>query len=277
MKNANNKTALVTGASSGIGKATAKALAAAGYTVYAAARRIEMMEDLKPLGCIPVKMDITREDDVIAVVAQITRDHGGVDVLINNAGFAVQGSVEETTLEDARYQFDVNLFGLGHLTQLVLPYMRDKKAGKIVNVSSIAGKVYGPLSAWYIASKHALEGWSDCLRVELKSFSIDVIIVEPGTTGTELISIFVDPMVARSGHGPYAKLTNTLADWAMKQSKDPKAYSPPSVIAETIHTAITARRPKTRYAAGKLARPMIFMRQWLSDKMFDRMIMAFIR
>ena len=174
------ETVLVTGASSGIGKATAKTLIGEGHTVYGVARRLEKMDDLKELGGIPLKMDITEEDEVVAVVEQIEREQGGVDILINNAGCALYGSVEETTMDDAHYQFDVCLFGLARLTQLVLPYMRQKKAGKIVNVTSASGKIYAPLGAWYTAAKHALEGWSDNLRFEVKQFNIDVIIVEPG-------------------------------------------------------------------------------------------------
>ena len=134
-----NKTVLITGASAGIGKETAKQLIAAGYTVYTAARRVEKMDDLKELGCVPLKMDITKEDEIIAAVDRIRDEQGGVDILINNAGFGTQGSIEETTLEDARYQFDVNLFGLARLTQLVLPYMRENRFGKIVNISSVTG------------------------------------------------------------------------------------------------------------------------------------------
>ena len=175
-----NTTVLITGASSGIGKETAKQLLTKGYTVYAAARRLEKMDDLKEIGCIPLKMDITKEDDIRAVVERICEERGGVDILINNAGFGTQGSIEETSLDDARYQFDVNLFGLARLTQLVLPYMRENRFGKIINISSVGGKIYVPLGGWYHATKHALEGWSDCLRTEVQRFGIDVVIVEPG-------------------------------------------------------------------------------------------------
>ncbi|MEM6431987.1 MAG: SDR family NAD(P)-dependent oxidoreductase, partial [Deinococcota bacterium] len=148
--------ALVTGASSGIGKATAKQLLADGLTVYVAARRVEKMDDLKELGAIPLKMDITQDDDIRAVVDTITQQNGGVDVLVNNAGYAIYGAVEDIPIEDARRQFEVNIFGLARLTQLVLPHMRDKRAGKIINISSVGGKIYTLLGAWYHATKHAL-------------------------------------------------------------------------------------------------------------------------
>ena len=267
-----NQTVLITGASAGIGKETAKQLVAKGYTVYAAARRLEKMDDLKELGCVPLKMDITKEEDIVAVVERIREERGGVDVLINNAGFATEGSIEETSLEDARYQFDVNLFGLARLTQLVLPFMREKRFGKIVNISSVGGKIYVPLGGWYHATKHALEGWSDCLRNEVRQFGIDVVIVEPGAIGTEFNDVFVGPMLERSGDGPYADLAHGLADYAKEMDARPNGNSPPSVIADTIVKALSARRPKTRYVAGKMAKPILFIRRWTSDRMFDRLI-----
>ena len=271
-----NKTVLITGASSGIGKETAKQLVAEGYTVYAAARRVEKMEDLKELGCIPLKMDISKEEDVVAVVEKISDEQGGVDILVNNAGFGTQGSVEETTLEDARYQFDVNLFGLARLTQLALPYMRNNRYGKIVNVSSIGGKIYGPLGAWYIASKHALEGWSDCLRIEVKQFGIDVVVIEPGAISTEFDDVYVGPMLERSGRGPYRNIALGMAEFSRRNHKRKNGSSPPSVIANTISKALSTERPKTRYAAGRLAKPMLFVRKWFGDRTYDRLIASMI-
>ncbi len=267
-----NKTVLITGASSGIGKETATQLIAEGYTVYAAARRVENMDDLKELGCVPLKMDISKDQDIIRVVETIRAEQGGVDILINNAGFGTQGSVEETTLDDARYQFDVNLFGLARLTQLVLPYMRENRFGKIVNITSIGGKIYAPLGAWYIASKHALEGWSDCLRVEVKEFGIDVVVIEPGAIATEFDDVYVGPMLERSGHGPYRNIALGMAEFSRKNHNRPNGSSPPSLIAKTILNSLSAKRPKTRYAAGKLARPMLFVRKWFGDRTFDRLI-----
>ena len=158
------KVALVTGTSSGIGKATAQQLIRDGFIVYVVARRVEKMNDLVEQGAISIKMDIIIEEDVQKVVDQISKEQGRIDVLVNNAGYAIYGSVEETTIEEARRQFEVNIFGLANLTQKILPMMRAQKSGKIINITSIGGKVYFPLGAWYIATKHALEGWSDCLR-----------------------------------------------------------------------------------------------------------------
>ena len=262
------KTILITGASSGIGKATAKALIEKGYIVYVAARRLEKMNDLKKLGCIPVKMDITNEEDIQAVVNQITTEHGGVDILVNNAGFGMYGAMEDTTIEDARYQFEVNLFGLARLTQLLLPKMREQKSGKIINISSIGGKIYTPLGSWYYATKHALEAWSDCLRIELKAFNIDVVIIEPGIIKTEFADVMIEPMLKRSGNTLYSKLAHKLAE-ATKNSYETNSASEPEVIADLILKAIEAKKPKTRYAGGSLATPLLFIRKWGGDRTFD--------
>lgn len=271
------KTVLITGASSGMGKETAKKLLAQGYTVYVAARRVEKMQDLEALGAIALKLDITQEADIVASVERITADHGGVDVLINNAGFGMYGAMEQTSIDDARYQFEVNLFGLARLTQLVLPYMRDQRAGKIVNISSMGGKMYTPLGSWYHATKHALEGWSDCLRIELAQFGIDVIIIEPGAIATEFGDVVVGPMLARSGEGPYQQLAQSMAQTTRDSYEHEGAASPPSVIANTIASAITARRPKTRYVVGKLARPLMFIRKYFGDRIFDKAIMSQVK
>lgn len=263
-----SKIVLVTGASSGIGKATAKSLISRGYKVYVAARRLSKMDDLKDLGAIPVKMDITKEEEVQAVVNQIETEHGGVDILINNAGFATYGAMEDTTIDDARYQFEVNLFGLARLTQLVLPKMREKSSGKIINISSVGGKIYTPLGSWYHATKHALEGWSDCLRLELKEFDIDVIIIEPGAIKTEFGDVMIKPMLERSGNTAYGKLAHQLAE-ATKKEYEADDASEPEVIADLILKAIEAKEPKTRYAGGKYAKPLLFIRKWASDRVFD--------
>ena len=269
MNTQDQRTALVTGASAGIGKATAARLLAEGYAVYAAARRVEQMRDLEDAGAVALRMDVTREEDLVAGVERINAERGGVDVLVNNAGFGLFGPVEDISLDEARYQFEVNLFGLARLTQLVLPHMRAQHAGKIVNVSSVAGKIYLPLGSWYHATKHALEGWSDCLRWELKRFGIDVIIIEPGLIGTEFGGVAFAPIAERSASSAYAGIANRVA--ARMNSGGPSG-SPPSVIANTISKALRARRPKTRYAAGKFARLALLTRSLASDRMFDRFV-----
>lgn len=267
-------TALVTGASSGIGKATATRLMQEGFTVYVAARRVEAMDELRNLGAIPFEMDISRDEDIVEVVQQIGDRDGGVDVLINNAGFGTYGSVEETSLEDARYQFEVNLFGMARLTQLLLPAMRARGRGRIVNMSSMGGRIYTPLGAWYHASKHAVEGWSDCLRLELAPFGIAVVIVEPGTIATEFGDVLLGPMLERSGSGPYAGLAHSMARATRNSYDRPGGSSPPSLVAKTILKAVKARRPRTRYVVGKYARPLILLRKWGGDRLYDRLLMS---
>jgi NAD(P)-dependent dehydrogenase (short-subunit alcohol dehydrogenase family) len=273
---AGKKVALITGASSGMGKAFAKALLTEGLIVYAAARRVDQMDDLVALGAIAIKMDITRDDDVQAAVKRIEEDHGSVDVLINNAGFGLYGAMEETSLADARYQFEVNLFGMARLTQLLLPAMRRKRSGKIINISSMGGKMYTPLGSWYHATKHAIEGWSDCLRLELSPFNIDVVIIEPGVIATEFGSVMMDPMLKRSGAGPYSKMANAIAS-ATKTSYEKGAASDPQVIVDLILKAVRANKPKTRYAAGKYAKPMMFIRKWFGDRVFDKVVLSAVK
>jgi short-subunit dehydrogenase len=266
-------TVLITGASSGIGEETAKKLLEQGYTVYVAARRLEKMRGLEDLGAHAIKMDITTEEDIVAAVDRITAEQGGIDILINNAGFGMYGAMEDTTLDDARYQFEVNLFGLARLTQLALPYMREQGAGKIVNISSMGGKIYTPLGSWYHATKHALEGWSDCLRLELAPFGIDVIIIEPGAIQTEFGDVMVGPLLERSGSSAYANLARRVAS-ATRDSYAGGKASPPSLIAGVISTAVKSGRPRIRYAAGKYARPVMALRRWFGDRIYDRAIMS---
>ena len=270
------KVALVTGASSGMGKDFAAALLKEGMVVYTAARRVEKMDDLGHLGAIPLKMDITKEEDVLAVVDTIAKDHGSVDILVNNAGFGMYGSVEETTIDDARYQFEVNIFGLARLTQLLIPYMREKKSGKIINMSSVGGKIYSPMGAWYHATKHALEGWSDCLRLELAQFNIDVVIIEPGAIATEFADVMHGPMIERSGKGPYAGIVHGLVALVEKEYQK-GGGSQPSVITDLLMKAVRAKKPRTRYAGGRYARQLLLIRKWFGDRIFDKAIMSMIK
>lgn len=235
------------------------------------------MKDLEEMGATAIKLDITKEEDIQNAVDIINKKSGGIDVLVNNAGYAIYGAVEDTTIEDARRQFEVNIFGLASLTQKVLPYMREQKSGTIINISSMGGKVYTPLGAWYHATKHALEGWSDSLRLELKQFGINVVIVEPGAIKTEFGDVMTAPMMERSGKGPYSKMAKAMEKVSIETNEKPNASSPPSVIAEVISKAIRSNKPKTRYVAGKMAKPSILARKYLSDRMFDKMILGMIK
>ncbi len=274
-RSVSSQVVLVTGASAGIGEATARKLLQEGYIVYAAARRIEKMRDLEAAGAVVLKMDVTNEDDMVAGVDRINNEHGGVDILINNAGFGLFGAMEDIPLDEARYQFEVNLFGLARLTQLVLPHMREQGSGKIVNVSSIGGRIYTPLGSWYHSTKHAMEGWSDCLRFELREFGIDVIIIQPGAIDTEFGSVAFGPAMERSSNTPYSRFANGMRAMRERTEASQATGSPPSVIADTILKAVRAKHPKTRYAAGKYAKPLLLFRRFISDRMYDR-IMAWM-
>jgi NAD(P)-dependent dehydrogenase (short-subunit alcohol dehydrogenase family) len=263
---------LITGASSGMGKAFALRLIDEGHIVYGAARRLELMHDIEDAGGHAIAMDVTDDAAMQAAVQRIIAEQGRIDVLINNAGYAIYGSVEETTIADARRQFDVNIFGLGRLTQLVVPHMRKAGNGRIINISSMGGKMYTPLGAWYHATKHALEGWSDCLRLELKLFGIDVVIIEPGIIKTEFTDVMTGPMLQRSGVGPYGELARKVAKGAENGMANGKG-SDPEVIADLVVKAVRARRPRTRYAGGFLAKPVMWLRIHFGDRFFDKMIM----
>lgn len=264
----NSKVALVTGASSGIGAATALKLKSLGYTVYAAARRVDRMRDLAKAGINVLALDVTDDASMQAGIDSIISMSGRIDVLVNNAGYGSYGAVEDVSLQEARTQFDVNVFGAVRLIQLALPHMRRNRSGTIVNITSMGGKIHTPLGAWYHGTKFALEAISDCLRMEVQHFGIDVVVVEPGGIKTEWAGIAANKLLEVSGNGAYATQARPMAE-SMAGETSRERQSPPELIAETIGKAVTARRPKTRYAVGFGAKPMIFMRGLLSDRTFD--------
>jgi len=264
------KTVLVTGASSGIGKATAIYLAQQGYTVYGAARRMDKMQELKPYGIRPVAMDITVDDSIRACINGILREAGRIDVLINSAGLGSYGALEDVPMHEARNQMEINLFGATRLIQLVLPGMRKNKFGKIVNISSIGGKAGLPMGSWYHAGKFAIEGLSDSLRNEVRQFGIDVIVIEPGGTKSEMVGIGSKDLMRVSGHTAYASLAKSLDKMYATIEKNATA---PLVIAQLIRKGIETKRPKTRYIGGSMAKTMLFLRKILSDRLFDKMLM----
>lgn len=276
MNKVQDKVVLITGASSGMGKAFTKALLNQGAIVYSVARRIEAMEDLTVLGARTLKMDITKQQDVDEVMQHIEKNTKGVDILINCAGFGLYGAMEDTSIADARYQFEVNIFGMAYLTQKVLPSMRNKNNGRIINISSMGGKIYTPMGSWYHASKHAVEGWSDCLRLELKPFNIDVVVIEPGAIATEFADVMVKPLVERSGSGPYNKMANAVAN-ATHESVQKGDLSNVQVVVDMLLQAVHANTPKTRYVGGKYAKLMIFVRKWFGDRIFDKMVMSVVK
>jgi short-subunit dehydrogenase len=266
-----SRVALVTGASSGIGDATARQLAKLGFTVYAAARRVERMEELKATGVRVAALDVTVDASMVAIVDQIIAENGRIDVLVNNAGYGSYGALEDVPIDEARRQFDVNIFGLARLTQLVLPHMRKQGDGYIVNISSVGGKIWEPLGSWYHATKFAVEGLSDSLRAEVASFGIKVVVIEPGAIKTEWGAIAADNLEASSADSAYADLAKTTTS-VLRSMDNSRMASGPEVVARAIGRAVGRSRPRTRYAVGGGARSVLMMERLLPDKMFDRAI-----
>jgi len=265
------KTVLVTGASSGIGKSTAAYLAQNGYNVYGAARRLEKIDELKKFGVHPIALDVTGDESIVACVEKIIKEAGSVDILVNCAGLGSYGALEDVPVSEARTQMDINLFSVARLIQLVLPAMRKKKFGKIVNISSIGGKIGLPMGSWYHASKFAIEGLSDSLRNEVRQFGIDVIVIEPGGTKSEMIAIGGEDLMRVSGTTVYKNLAQSLQKM---YSQIENTAVDAVVIAKLIKKSIEAKSPRTRYVGGAMAKPMLIMRKLLSDKLFDKLLMS---
>jgi short-subunit dehydrogenase len=266
------KVVIITGASSGIGRATALFLSKHNYTVYGLARRADKLKELETQGIKTLSVDVTDETAVISAVNEVLKNEGRIDVLINNAGYGEYGAVEDVTMENAKKQIEVNLFGLARITQLVLPQMRKQRSGKVVNISSIGGKMATPMGGWYHASKFAVEGLSDSLRLEVKQFGIDVIVIEPGGIQSEWGDIAMNTMVAASKNSAYMHFAVIAQKATEKQSKS--KIPEPIIIAELIKKAIEAKRPKARYAKGFMAKPILFFKKFLSDALFDKIIIS---
>nr|WP_296069448.1 oxidoreductase [uncultured Actinoplanes sp.] len=264
------RTVIVTGASSGIGAAVARRLGEMGFAVYAAARRAD--EISRTAGVVPVCTDVTDHGSLEALARRAIDETGRIDVLINNAGYGSFGSVEEVPLGEARRQFEVNVFGPARLTQLVVPHMRERGRGRIVNVTSVGGRIHEPLGGWYHASKFAIEGLSDCLRMELAPFGIDVVVVEPSSTRTGWGALAIAGLTAVSGSGPYAAQARVLAASHESAAASPRITSTPETVAAVVVQAVRARRPLTRYAAGTGARQLLLARRLLPDRAFDALM-----
>ena len=268
--------AFVTGASTGIGFEAAKKLAGHGFTVYAGARRVDRMEPLTALGVHVLPLDVTDEESMSAAVGRVLEERGRIDVLVNNAGYGSFGALEDVDLAEGRRQFDVNVFGLARMTQLVLPAMRKAGQGRIINISSIGGKFYEPLGAWYHATKFAVEGMSDALRLELKPHGISVSIIEPASTVSEWGGIAAQGLLATSGTGPYASQARQMAG-ALDSTNRPATSTAPEVIADAVLHAASSARPRTRYPVGRGARAILTLRRVLPDRLFDPVVMLVLK
>ena len=268
----NNKVILLTGASSGIGYDTAVALAQQGHKVYAAARRVDRMEPLREYGIVPLKMDVTDEASMQEGVKTLLDAEGRIDVLINNAGYGYFGAVENVPMDDARNQLEVNVFGLARLCQLVLPTMRAKHSGRIINTASVAGRAVFYYGGWYHVSKYAVESLSDALRMELKPFGIDVVIIEPGAIKTNWGIIAADHLI-ESSKGTAYEQTGTMMANNLRNMYLSNTISDPAVVRKSIVRAVNARRPCTRYRIGRMANAIVFFHWLLPTRWWD----AFLR
>ena len=267
-----NKVILLTGASSGIGYDTAVALAQQGHKVYAAARRVERMEPLRQYGIVPLKMDVTDEASMQEGVKTLLDAEGRIDVLINNAGYGYFGAVENVPMDDARNQMEVNVFGLARLCQLVLPTMRAQHSGRIINTASVAGRSVFYYGGWYHVSKYAVESLSDAMRMELKPFGIDVVIIEPGAIKTNWGIIAADHLI-ESSKGTAYEQTGTMMANNLRNMYLSNTISDPAVVRKAIVRAVNARRPCTRYRIGRMANAIVFFHWLLPTRWWD----AFLR
>ena len=270
-----SKAVLITGCSTGIGRATAERLAGKGHTVYATARRLESIADLEKKGCRLLALDVTQEDSMRAAVARVEEDEGAVGALVNNAGYSQSGAIEDVPMEQVRRQFETNVFGLIRMCQLVLPGMRRQHYGRIVNVSSMGGRLVFPGGGIYHATKHAVEAVSDALRFEVKGFGIGVSIIEPGLIKTQFGETAVGSIhEATSDDGPYAKFNQAVA------ASTANAYggamsrlaAPPDSVARAVQRAITSRRPRPRYVITLGARVMLAAHGLLPARGWDAMM-----
>jgi len=265
MNNKKISVALVTGASSGIGLATAKALRQAGYRVFGTSRRTLASTD----GITMLSCDVTDEVSVKNMVAEVLEQAGRIDLLVNNAGIGLLGGAEESSTAQAKALFDVNVFGITRVTNAVLSTMRSQKQGRIVNISSVLGLIPSPYGALYAATKHAVEGYSESLDHELRTFGIRVVLVEPGFTRTSF-----EESIARPDQ-PLAVYDSVRAGMEVLMRNGVNAGDVPEVVASAVLKAATAAAPRRRYTAGKLARQVSFMRRFLPECMVDKNLRKF--
>ena len=267
-----SKAVLITGCSTGIGRATAILLASKGWPVYATARKLEAVKDLEAKGCKTLALDVCDEASMRAAVGAVEQAHGAVGVLVNNAGYGLEGCFEETPMELVRRQFETNVFGLTRMCQLVLPGMRKQRWGKIVNLSSVGGRLTLPGGAFYHATKHAVEALSDAMRFELRDFGIDVVIIEPGPIKTEFGNTAIANVErVKQDASPYSafnaavagKIHEAFDGWMASLAGNPED------VAAAIERGISASKPRTRYPITAAARTMMFLRRWLPDRGFD--------
>ena len=270
-----SKAVLITGCSTGIGRAAAEHLAARGHTVYASARRPDSIADLDGKGIKTLALDVTDEASMQAAVKAVEDAEGAVGALVNNAGYSQSGAVESVKLDDVRAQFETNVFGLIRMSQLVLPGMREKGRGRIVNIGSMGGTLTFPGGGIYHATKYAVEAISDAMRFEVKGFGVDVVLIQPGLITSDFAAAAVGALnTGTSDDGPYSDFNQAVASGTADAYKGPTAKlgGPPEAVAKVIEKAITRARPRTRYKVTASARLIMGQRKLLSDRMWDRFV-----
>lgn len=261
---------LVTGASAGIGAATARAFVAAGFTTYATARRPEALAALADAGCRVLRLDVTDPASIDTAIATVERETGGVDLLVNNAGTGPLGPVEEATDDMLARLFDTNVFGLVRVARAVLPGMRRRGGGRILNVSSMGGEFTTPYGGAYHASKHAVEALSDALRFEVAPFGIDVVVIQPGPVATTMATTALGELTA-APDSPYHGAVTRFVAHSQSQMAAGRGVLQPDAVASVIVRAATSRRPRTRYKVGVVAHALPRLRRILSDRAWDGM------
>jgi NAD(P)-dependent dehydrogenase (short-subunit alcohol dehydrogenase family) len=280
---ARSKVVLITGCSSGIGRATAERFAQKGWPVYASARNLDSIRDLEAKGCKTLALDVTSEPSMREAVRAVEEAEGAVGVLVNNAGFGLHGAAEEADLDEVRRQFETNFFGLARMAQLVLPGMRRQRWGKLINVSSMGGRVTFPGGAFYHASKHAVEAFSDVLRFEVRPFGVDVVVIEPGLVrsrfGDTALGTIAEASSSAAGAespeaGPYDSFNANLAATIHGAYSGPMSRFSVSAerVARAIERAAAAKRSGTRYVVPVPIRSFLALRKVLPDRVYDTML-----
>jgi NAD(P)-dependent dehydrogenase (short-subunit alcohol dehydrogenase family) len=271
-----SKAVLITGCSTGIGRATAEYLAGKGLTVYATARRAEAVADLEATGCRTLSLDVTSEESMRAAVDAVVDQEGAVGALVNNAGYSQSGAVESVPMDEVRRQFETNVFGLVRMCQLALPGMREQGWGRIVNVSSMGGNFTFPGGGFYHASKYAVEAISDALRFEVRGFGVEVAVIQPGIIKTQFADTAVGHLEPAQGDGPYAQFNAAVGaatlDVYERRIAAATMGASPEAVANAIHHAITARHPRARYRVPRPLGLVIAQRHMTPDSMWDRMM-----
>jgi NAD(P)-dependent dehydrogenase (short-subunit alcohol dehydrogenase family) len=269
-----SKAVLITGCSTGIGRATAEHLASRGHTVYATARKVEAIADLERAGCRTLALDVTDEASMSAAVDRVVAEHGAVGALVNNAGYSQSGALETLDMDDVRRQFETNVFGLLRMCQLCLPAMRAQRWGRIVNMSSMGANFVFPGGGIYHATKYAVDALSDALRFEVRAFGVDVVIVQPGLIRTEFgeTAAAVTP---KESDGAYAEFNASVAKRTKEVYEDgplAKLGGGPEAVAKVVEKAITSSSPKIRYRVTPSAHLAINQRRMMTAGMWDRVL-----